>query len=103
MDIAITKMSSKGQIVIPSEMREDIPEGEKMIIIKDKGKIIMKKASDMDKQLNEDLEFARRTEEAYQRIERGEGIKMDFDNFIKEIKKWWMLYLILFLKRNLWK
>ncbi|MFH1376045.1 MAG: AbrB/MazE/SpoVT family DNA-binding domain-containing protein [Candidatus Woesearchaeota archaeon] len=88
MDIAITKMSSKGQIVIPSEMREDIPEGEKMIIIKDKGKIIMKKASDMDKQLNEDLEFARRTEEAYQRIERGEGIKMDFDNFIKEIKKW---------------
>ena len=36
----------------------------------------------------EDLEFARRTEEAYQRIEAGEGISMEFDDFTKEAKKW---------------
>ena len=38
--------------------------------------------------LQEDLEFARRTEEAYKRIEAGEGIRMDFDDFIKEMERW---------------
>ena len=88
MDIGITKMSSKGQIVIPLEMRENIKEGEKLVLIKNKGQIIMKKASEMDKSLAEDLEFARRTEEAYKRYEKGEFIEMDFDDFMKEAKKW---------------
>jgi AbrB family looped-hinge helix DNA binding protein len=88
MDIAITKMSSKGQVVIPNEMRKDIHEGEKLIIFKDGGRIIMKKASEMDEKLKEDLEFARRTEEALKRIEAGQGIKMNFDEFIKEMKRW---------------
>ena len=38
--------------------------------------------------MREDLEFARRTEEAYKRIEAGKGIEMNFDDFIKEMKKW---------------
>ena len=88
MDISITKMSSKGQIVIPLEMRGNIKEGEKLVLIKNKGQIIMKKASEMDKSLAEDLEFARRTEEAYKRYEKGEFIEMDFDDFMKEAKKW---------------
>ena len=81
-------MSSKGQIVIPKEMRKDIKEGEKMVIIKSGKQILLKKASSLDEQLAEDLEFARRTEEAYKRIEKGECITMDFDDFIEEIKKW---------------
>ncbi|MDP4012139.1 MAG: AbrB/MazE/SpoVT family DNA-binding domain-containing protein [Candidatus Nanoarchaeia archaeon] len=88
MEIALTKMSSKGQIVIPSELREDIKEGEKLIIIKNDSQLIIKKASELDKQLKEDLEFARRTEEAWKRIEERKGIRMDFDDFLKEMKKW---------------
>ncbi len=88
MDISITKMSSKGQIVIPLEMREDIKEGEKLVLIKNGKQIILKKASEMSKSLAEDLEFARRTEEAYKRYEKGEFIEMDFDDFMKEAKKW---------------
>ncbi|MBI2129737.1 AbrB/MazE/SpoVT family DNA-binding domain-containing protein [Candidatus Woesearchaeota archaeon] len=88
MDIAITRMSSKGQIVIPAEMREGINEGEKMVIIKNNHQFIMEKASDLDKNLEEDLEFARRTEEAWKRYERGEFIEMDFDDFLKEVEKW---------------
>ena len=42
----------------------------------------------VNKNLEEDLEFARRTEEAMKRLERGEGIAMDFDDFLKEMKKW---------------
>ncbi len=88
VDINITRMSSKGQIVIPIEMRGDFKEGEKLVILKNKNQIILKKVKDFDKNIEEDLEFARRTEEAWKRIENGKGIEMDFDDFIKEMKKW---------------
>ena len=88
MEIALTTLSSKGQVVIPSELREGMKEGEKLIIIKNGHQLILKKASELDKQMKEDLEFARRTEEAYKRYERGEFKSMDFDDFIPEMKKW---------------
>ncbi len=88
MDIAITKISSKGQVVIPAEMRGHLKEGEKLLIIKENGTLIMKKAKDLDRQLKEDLEFARRTEEAWKRYERGEFKEMPFDDFLKELKRW---------------
>ena len=81
-------MSSKGQIVIPKKMRKGIKEGDKMIIIKNGKQIILKKASSFDEQLAKDLEFARKTEEAYRSYERGEFIEMDFDDFLKKAKKW---------------
>ena len=88
MDIAITKMSSKGQIVIPVEMRKGFHEGDKLLIIQNDKQLIMKKASDLDKNVAEDLEFAKKTEEAWKRIEEGKGIKMDFDEFVEDMKKW---------------
>ena len=88
MDIAITKMSSKGQIVIPVEMRKDIKEGEELLIIKKNGQIIMKKASDSEKNFEEDLEFARRTREAWEAYDRGEFITQDADEFLKDLEKW---------------
>lgn len=88
MDVAITRMSSKGQIVIPNEMRNDIKEGEKLVIMKHNDRFIMKKATELDKNIIEDLEFARRTEEAWKRYDKGEFIEMDFDEFIKKLKKW---------------
>ena len=88
MDIAITKMSSKGQVVIPAEMRKDIREGDKLVIIQNKDQIIMKKASKLSKNLEEDLEFARRTEEAWKSYERGEFKSMDAKDFLKALKKW---------------
>lgn len=86
--IDITKMSSKGQVVIPQELRKDIQEGDKLVVIRNKDQIILKKADKFDKNIEQDLEFARRTEEAYKRIEAGEGIEMSFDEFIEEMKKW---------------
>ena len=88
MNIDITKMSSKGQIVIPADMRKGIKEGEKIIIIQNGNQLILKKAKDFDKNLEEDLEFARRTEEAWERYDKGEFISMDFDDFLREAKKW---------------
>jgi len=88
MEIAITKMSSKGQVVIPAEMREGLHKGDKLILIKNDKQLIMKKASDLDKNLKEDLEFAKRTEEAWKRYEQGKFKRMNFDDFLKEVKKW---------------
>jgi len=88
MEIAITKMSSKGQIVIPSELREDIKEGEKLIIIKNNHQLVLKKATELDKNLKEDLEFARRTEKALERCKKGKFKSMNFNEFIAEMKRW---------------
>jgi AbrB family looped-hinge helix DNA binding protein len=87
-DIGVTKMSSKGQIVIPADMREDFREGEKIIVFRNDKHIILKKATEMDEKMAEDIEFARRTEEAWKRYEKGEFITMDAEEFIKELKKW---------------
>jgi len=88
MQIELTRMSSKGQVVIPAEMREDIKEGEKLLVIRNNGQIILQKATEANKKFKEDLEFAKRTEEACRRYEKGEFIEMDFDDFIKKMKTW---------------
>lgn len=67
MQVALTTMSSRGQVVIPAEMREDIAEGEKLIIFKKDHQIIMKKTDTLDKNFKEDFECARRTEEGLKR------------------------------------
>ena len=90
MDMGITKMSSKGQIVIPADMRKDMKEGDKFIVIKDEEKILLRKMTKMDKKLEEDLEFAKRTNKALDDYEAGRGnwVEMDGEDFLKEIKKW---------------
>jgi len=88
VEINITKISSKGQIVIPSDMRKDFRDGDKLLIIRDDDRIILKKTTKISEQMKEDLEFAKRTDEAFKRIESGEGIKMNFDDFIQEMKSW---------------
>ncbi len=41
--IEITRLSSRGQVVIPIEMRGDLKEGDKLIIIRKGDEIILKK------------------------------------------------------------
>ena len=57
-------------------------------MIRNKDQIILKKADNFDKNIEEDLEFARRTEEAWKRYEKGEFKTMEFDDFLEEIEKW---------------
>jgi AbrB family looped-hinge helix DNA binding protein len=42
--IDTTKMSSRGQVVIPLDMRSDIKEGDKLIVIRKDNEIILKKS-----------------------------------------------------------
>jgi len=88
VEIETATISSKGQIVIPINMRQGINEGDRFLIIKDKSSFLLKKAGDLDEKFKEDLEFARRTEEAWKRHDRGEFKRMELDDFLKELKKW---------------
>ncbi|KYC45947.1 MAG: SpoVT / AbrB like domain protein [Candidatus Methanofastidiosum methylothiophilum] len=87
MEVEIIEMKSNGQISIPSEFRDDIKEGDKLIIIKNDDQLILKKA-DFIKGLEEDLIFAKRTEEAFKRYQNGKFVEMDFDEFMEEASKW---------------
>ena len=88
VNLDIIKISSKGQVVIPANMRDNFREGDELLIIKDDDRIILRKVEHLTEKMKEDLEFAKRTEEAYKRIEKGEGISMNFDEFIKEMEEW---------------
>lgn len=88
VQIETATISSKGQIVIPASMRAGLKEGDRFLIIKDNSSFLLKKADDLDEMFEEDLKFARRTEEAYKRHERGEFKKMSADKFLEELNRW---------------
>lgn len=88
MDVAITKMSSKGQVVIPASMRSDLPEGKKLLIIREGERIILKPLSDIEPAVREDIIFAEKTEQALEEYSRGTFQKKKAGDFIHELKSW---------------
>jgi bifunctional DNA-binding transcriptional regulator/antitoxin component of YhaV-PrlF toxin-antitoxin module len=88
MEIGVSVISSKGQVVIPLGMRKNFREGEKVFFIKEDDRIIMKNQDSVKASVLDDLEFARRTEAAYKRVEAGEFISIDSENLEEEMSKW---------------
>jgi AbrB family looped-hinge helix DNA binding protein len=88
MDVAITRMSSKGQVVIPASMRTDLPEGEKILIIREGERIILKPLTNIEPALREDILFAEKTEAAFVEYSRGTFTKKDAGDFIEEMDSW---------------
>lgn len=88
MDIGITHMSSKGQIVIPAFMRKDLTEGEKMLVIKDGERFILKPLADLEPALQEDLLFAESTESALLEYEKGKFIHKSDGEFLHDLSSW---------------
>lgn len=87
MEYAITKVSTKGQIVIPSNMREKIHTGDEFLIVKDDDRFILKNMRDVVNNLKDDLEFARRTEEVLKRYEKGGFESRTKEEFLKELRE----------------
>lgn len=85
----LTRVSSKGQVVIPYGMRKKlhIKEGSVFAVSDvDGDMLIMKKVR--NPLTAEDIEIARELEESWKEIERGESTTMESGEFIEEIKKW---------------
>ena len=87
-ELGITTSSSRGQIVIPKDLWGDIKEGDRLVVIRNHKQLILKKADDFDENVEEDIEFARRTEEAYKRVESGEYLSVDSDDLQAEMSEW---------------
>lgn len=87
-DMEFTRMSSKGQIVIPKEIRENlrIKEGDLFAATADNDLIILKKMK--YKALKEDLMLLREAKKGWDEIEQGKSKTMDEEEFFKEIEKW---------------
>jgi AbrB family looped-hinge helix DNA binding protein len=88
MDIAITKMSSKGQIVIPASMRADISDGENLLIIREGQRYILRPLAGLEPALQEDLLFAEKTEREFAEYRKGKFTKKTTREFSDELASW---------------
>ena len=88
MDVAITKMSSKGQVVIPQDFRKNINEGEKLLIIQSGDQLILRKASSLDLKFEEDIEFLKRTNKAIKDYESGNYKTLEVKEFLNDLEEW---------------
>ena len=88
MKIGITRMSSKGQIVIPSDMRNNCPDGKEFLIIKDGDRFILRHLTDFEPALREDIEFAEQTEKALAEYRKGSFTRKSKREFLHELASW---------------
>jgi AbrB family looped-hinge helix DNA binding protein len=88
MDVGITRMSSKGQIVIPSSMRKNLSEGEELLIIREGARYILKPLDELEPALRDDILFAEKTEEAFSEYRKGSFIIKEKDAFLDELASW---------------
>jgi AbrB family looped-hinge helix DNA binding protein len=84
----LTRVSSKGQIVIPTDIRRklNIKEGSVFAVTSKKDMIALKKLD--TKMKPEDLETLKLLEEAWKDIEEGRYKSATPDEFFKELAKW---------------
>jgi len=86
MKYAIAKVSTKGQIVIPSSLRKGITTGDEFLMVKDNERIVIKNMKDVAKDLKDDLLFAEKVERAWQDYDKGKFIKKSKEDFLKELR-----------------
>ncbi len=85
----LTKISSKGQVVIPQEYREKlhIHEGNVFAVTAPtEDMIVLKKIK--NPMLRDDLTTLKKIDEAWEEIEKGEFEKTTKKEFLKKLDKW---------------
>jgi len=86
MEYAIAKVSTKGQIVIPSGLRKGIRAGDEFLMVKHDGRIILKNMLDLASDIKDDLIFAERVEKAWVEHDKGKFKTTSKDDFLKELR-----------------
>ncbi|MCC7572457.1 MAG: AbrB/MazE/SpoVT family DNA-binding domain-containing protein [Candidatus Methanofastidiosum sp.] len=83
-----TRVSSKGQIVIPKDIRDnlDIKEGDLLAAVSEENFIILKKID--PKITEEEKVLLKRIKESWDSIDRGDYTEMEGSELLKEMKKW---------------
>jgi AbrB family looped-hinge helix DNA binding protein len=88
MEIELTKISSKGQVVIPQDIRRKmgLNDGETLAVSTQDGLVVLKKIKDPLEE--DDLKTLAEIKEAWKEIAEGKYRKMKSEDFLKEISKW---------------
>lgn len=81
----ITKLSTKGQIVIPEEIREGIKEGTAFVVTKQDNLIILKEVEGLTK---EEMKEMKELDKIWEEIDRGECETFTEKEFFEKMKEW---------------
>ena len=87
MEFAIAKVSTKGQIVIPSALRGNISNGDEFHNVKDEERIVLKNMKSIASDLRDDILFAQKVDAAWKEHDKGKFITKSKDNFLKELRR----------------
>jgi len=80
-----TKLSTKGQIVIPENIRSGIEIGTSFTIIRQNDLIVLKKIKGLDKKEEKEV---KELNKIWKDIDEGKGITLQKEKFLKEMNAW---------------
>ena len=81
----ITKLSTKGQVVIPESIRKDMSSGTVFIVSKQNDLIILKKIEGLTKQ---EMEEMKELDKIWKEIDSGKCESYTEKDFFKKMKEW---------------
>lgn len=81
----ITKLSTKGQIVIPESLRKDLQIGTPFIVSRQEGLIILKEVKDITK---EEIEEIKELDKIWKEIDSGKSESYVEEEFFEKMKEW---------------
>ena len=81
----ITKLSTKGQIVIPESLRNGFREGSAFTVIRKGDLIVLKEVKGLT---NEEVEEMQELDKIWKEIDSGKGITLDQEDFFSQMKEW---------------
>ena len=81
----ITKLSSKGQVVIPEGVREDLEVGTAFVVTRKEDLIVLKKIKGLTAREKKEMEELNKI---WKDIDNGKGLTKSKEEFLKEMKSW---------------
>tara|TARA_Y100000310_G_scaffold344346_2_gene456639 strand:- start:32577 stop:32828 length:252 start_codon:yes stop_codon:yes gene_type:complete len=83
--VEITKLSTKGQVVIPEKLRDDIEVGEAFIVSKKGDLLVLKKVKNLTKEEIKELE---ELQKIWKEIDEGKSKTFTEKEFLKDMETW---------------
>ncbi len=81
----ITKLSTKGQIVIPESLRSGFQEGSAFTVVRKGDLIVLKEVQGLtDKEVEEMQEL----DKIWKEIDSGKGVTLSQEDFFNQMKEW---------------
>ncbi len=81
----VTKLSSKGQVVIPEKIREDMKVGTPFIVTKKGNLIILKEVKGLTEEEKKEM---KELDKIWKDIDEGKCVTLSEEEFFKEMDSW---------------